>query len=145
MTKKHGKWKSPIYFIWQSMKARCLNKNNKSYSRYGFRGIKICERWMEFEHFYADIGDPPDGMTLERKDNDGPYAPWNCRWATRKEQARNTRQAVFATVYGETRCLSEWCEHFGLKRSTVDMRINKYGWSVLDALTKPTRKVNRVY
>ncbi|WNV50607.1 hypothetical protein [Pseudomonas phage Rollin] len=88
--KMHGKSHTKIYYIWQTMIARCTNPKNGSYERYGARGITVCDRWVEsFSNFYADMGDPPPGTTLDRRDNDQGYAPGNCRWATAHQQARN--------------------------------------------------------
>ena len=71
------------------MKTRCLNPNNKRFKDYGGRGIMICERWMVFENFLADMGERPEGKTLDRINNDGHYEPSNCKWSTSKEQANN--------------------------------------------------------
>ena len=76
------------------MRYRCLNPNSKHYIDYGGRGIAICERWMTFENFYEDMGDPPTGMTLDRIDVNGNYEPDNCRWATDKQQVRNRRNTL---------------------------------------------------
>ena len=90
---KHGHKKSnqitPTYSTWQSMKRRCLNEDNHNFKYYGGRVIMICERWMVFENFLADMGERPEGKTLDRINNDGHYEPSNCKWSTSKEQANN--------------------------------------------------------
>ncbi len=87
---------SSTYLSWHSMRQRCLNPNDPDYSRYGGRGIIVCERWEDFQNFLTDMGERPEGLTLERIENDGNYSPDNCIWATRKQQANNRQDAWIA-------------------------------------------------
>jgi hypothetical protein len=123
-----------VYRCWRNMRQRCTNPQRSEYVHYGARGITVCERWESFENFYADMGDPPSGMTLERIDNEGPYSPENCRWATRAEQSRNTRVTRMLTLHGETRPLVEWAERLGVRKGLIHNRLRS-GWSVERALT----------
>lgn len=133
----HGKSYDPIHYIWDTMKSRCYNSKNLSYPRYGGRGIKVCDRWLNsFENFYEDMGDPPKGMSIERIDNSGDYSPENCRWATAAEQARNRRSNRLVTLGKKTMLLIEWQEQLGVSRSTYYSRL-KRGLSIEEALLTP--------
>ncbi len=132
---------SKTYRVWSSMKDRCLNPSIRNYPRYGGRGIKVCDRWLEsFEDFLADMGEKPDGLTLDRRDNDGDYTPENCRWATRKEQQNNMIRNHLITYQGRTQTLTQWAEELKINMCTLRSRLELYGWSVSDALTIPVRK-----
>lgn len=124
-----GGKKTATYRAWNDMLARCKNPNNKRYPNYGGRGIRACKRWEQFEHFLADMGERPQGLTLDRRNNNGNYTPSNCRWATRTEQNRNQRRNRMLTHNGETKCLAEWVEVVGVPRSTLRRRIQSRGWA----------------
>ena len=83
--------RTPTYSSWAGMVSRCTNPNQPGWKYYGARGITVCDRWRTFDNFLADMGERPDGKTLDRKDNDGNYEPGNCQWATPTEQVRNRR------------------------------------------------------
>lgn len=98
---KHGMAGTPTYESWKAMRNRCSNPKNDSYPWYGGRGIRVCERWQSFDAFFADMGERPDGQTIDRIDPDGDYTPTNCRWATLGEQyasRRNHNQYTKETV-----------------------------------------------
>lgn len=121
--RKHLMSETRTYRIWRGMKQRCLVPKQTGFENYGGRGITVCERWMEFEQFYADMGDCPDGMTLERKDTQKNYEPGNCCWATWTEQARNRRNNRKIEINGQTKVLSEWCEKLKANYNTVYGRL----------------------
>lgn len=135
---KHGMSRTSTYGIWAGMIARChRNDGSEHYARYGARGIAVCDRWRySFENFYADMGERPDGMSIERKDNAKGYEPLNCVWATAKEQQRNRRGVLSLTVGGVTKTLPEWCEETGMHPQTVRDRV-KAGWTHESALNTP--------
>jgi hypothetical protein len=88
----HGQAKKPTYLTWIGMKQRCTNPKATGFKNYGGRGITVCPQWMKFSVFLSDMGERPEGMTLDRKDNDQGYRPDNCVWATHKQQATNRRK-----------------------------------------------------
>lgn len=137
--KKHGMKGTPQYQRWQRIKNTCNDPNNQSYYMYGGRGIKVCERWLSFENFHADMGDAPSGTTIGRIDNDGDYCPENCRWETPRQQANNKRNTFYVTFQGIKLPLMEWIRRFnsGIGRSAVLGRLNR-GWPIEEAFTKPT-------
>lgn len=128
---------SPTYQSWSTMLQRCTNPNTDGYRYYGARGVKVCDRWRVFENFLADLGERPENCTLDRIDVDGDYEPANCRWASVKAQANNKRSNVMVEIDGVTKSVSAWCDELGLSRNTVWARVNQYGFSPLEALTRP--------
>lgn len=120
----HGKSKSRAHGIWLGMKQRCLNPNNPAFAYYGARGIKVAKKWMEFSNFLADMGEPPSNHTLERINNNGPYAPKNCKWASRREQSNNRRANRRITINGRTQTLTEWSQESGIHVNTLAQRLD---------------------
>jgi hypothetical protein len=137
---KHGLSYTSEYRAWQTMRLRCLEPTNQAYPRYGGRGITVCDRWLNSpEPFLKDMGPKPSPKhELDRIDNDGPYEPGNCRWATRTESSRNRRSNRILEYNGERRTLAEWCERFRLPRDTVRKRLES-GWSITSTLQTPVR------
>lgn len=132
---------STEYRTWTQMRGRCLNQSDTAWKDYGGRGICVDDRWSSFENFLADMGlRPSPSHTLDRIDNDGPYSRNNCRWASKKEQARNRRSSTAITFNGVTKTLAEWSETTGIHAGTINTRLRD-GWSIERALTTPTRVV----
>jgi hypothetical protein len=116
------------------MRTRCENKNSPAYKWYGERGIKICDRWLEFKNFFEDMGKrPSSNYSIDRINVDGNYEPSNCRWTTMKVQQRNRSNNVIFTFNGVTASLAELCELNGCKYKTVHMRMSK-GASLSEAM-----------
>lgn len=134
---RHGCTGTYEHGIWLQMKQRCLDPNNAAYDRYGGRGIKVCDRWLNsFEAFLDDMGPRPTGLTIDRINNNGHYEPTNCRWTTYREQRLNSRSVRLLTFNGETRCLTDWARITGIGECTIFYRLQR-GWSVERALTEP--------
>lgn len=115
--------KHPLYLTWKSMVNRCHNRNNSSCKHYGGRGISVCDRWRKsFWDFYEDMGDRPEGYTLDRINNDGNYSKDNCRWATIEQQSRNTRTNVTINYKGNYITEAELSRLTGTPRTTIQSR-----------------------
>ena len=127
----HGLTNTRTYSIWQAMRNRC-NRINQDYS---CRGITYDERWDSFENFYLDMGEVPEGMSIDRIDVNGNYNKDNCRWATREQQANNTRANVFIEWNGKRQTRSQWERELNMKPTTLRSRF-KAGWS-LDRAMQP--------
>lgn len=126
--------------VWRNMMQRCYDKNNISYKNYGSRGIDVCWRWHNFENFYKDMYDDyVSGISLDRVDNNGCYEPTNCKWSTRAEQAMNRRTNRLLSFNGVKMTLGEWANKLNIKRSTLEMRLDAYGWDLKKALTTTVR------
>lgn len=126
------------YRAWRGMIDRCRYESHKYWKNYGGRGIKVCPQWEHsFEQFLADMGEKPSAShTIERKIVDKNYTPDNCVWATRKEQARNTRRTVLLTHNGKTQCVADWAVELGFNTSSLHDR-RRLGWTVEEILTVP--------
>src|ERR1700676_319378 len=121
---------------WATMLHRCYDRKDPRYSRYGMRGIQVCQRWRRsFAAFLADMGPRPSARhTIDREDNDGDYTPRNCRWATKRQQARNRCDNVVIRFRGRVQCLTAWAEELGIVPNTLNYRLRR-GWTIKRALT----------
>lgn len=138
---KHGLEHTRIYRIWKDMLSRCYNPKNNRYNRYGKRGITVCEAWKnDLQTFYdwAVTNGYNDNLSIDRIDNDGPYSPENCRWATVKEQMNHTSRNRYITIDGETKTISQWSKITGIRPGTISARLSK-GWSEEMAVKKPVQ------
>lgn len=134
----HGMSGTPIYRVWNAMRRRCNQPNYPAYKNYGGRGVKVCERWNSFENFYADVGDAPfAGASLDRTDNNGDYEPNNIKWASKFEQANNTRRSVRFQVFGQSISIREAAEKYGLPQGTLRRRVYSNGMDLEEAVTHP--------
>lgn len=133
-----------LYSAWLNMKARCKYRNLPAYKDYGGRGITVCERWLVFENFLADMGEKPGPeYTLERINNDLGYGPDNCKWATRVEQANNRRNVVRVEWRGKMMTVTELADECGVNRDTLYDRIFMRGWDVERAVVPPNPSARR--
>ena len=129
----HGDSYSRLYKIYHCMKDRCYLHSHKEFYRYGGRGIVVCDEWKDsYQRFkdWAMASGYSEDLTLDRVDNDGPYAPWNCKWSTRQEQNNNRSDTKYISYTGECKSLANWCRELNLNYRTVWARLFKYGYSV---------------
>lgn len=134
LVRKHGMDGTPTYNAWAHMLTRCNNVRHKQYPEYGGRGIKVCDEWHKFENFFADMGEKPDGYSLDRIDNDAGYSKANCRWATITQQIRNRRVSVKREHNGIMKSAAEIAAENGIKWRTVYERLRR-GMSIEDAVS----------
>ena len=140
----HGGSYTLEYGIWRGMLKRCNDPRHDMYPRYGGRGITVCDRWSKFENFIEDMGFRPSLLlSIERRDNDGPYAPWNCYWATDLEQNNNTSGCRPVEFNGRVQTLAAWGREFGISRATLAQRLSR-GWTLEDALTIPVGTIENI-
>jgi len=139
-----GGKQSSEYTSWLAMRDRCTNPNNANWSRYGGRGIKVCERWLiSFENFLLDMGQKPSpNHSIERINVNGDYEPLNCTWATDAEQALNRSDSKVITAFGKSQPVKAWESEVCIKSSTIRARLAR-GWSAEDALSKGVRDWGR--
>lgn len=138
---KHGYFGTPTYDSWSNMIDRCCNPKSLNFKTYGAKGIEICKKWRySFEEFLKDMGERPEGFSLDRIDVMGNYEPENCRWADSKTQANNRSNNRKITLGEKTLNLIEWSELTGINSSTISKRIDKYGWSIEKALTEEPKR-----
>jgi hypothetical protein len=131
---------SPTHNSWRAMKSRCNNEKDSDFNNYGGRGITVCPEWdgeHGFENFLKDMGNRPEGLSLERIDMNNGYCKENCKWATPLEQANNTRRNHLITFKGETKTIAEWQRFLGFGR-VIGRRLG-LGWSIEKSLTTPVK------
>lgn len=133
---KHGMFGTSVYAIWGGMIGRATNPKDKYYPRYGANGISVSDSWRKFENFYADMGDRPEGTSLDRIDNTKGYSKENCRWATRVEQQNNLKSSVRAEYRGAQITVADMVKLSGLNKSTIDARLRRL-WAVEDVINTP--------
>lgn len=139
---RHGQTGTRAWLAWTEMKRRCFSKHRKEYKTHGGRGITVCAQWMKFEDFFADMGSCPDGMELDRINNEGNYEPGNCQWANEIQQQNNRRGNVNIEIDGVTMTISQWARKNGVRPRTAAQRI-RAGWPARIAVSRESDKGKR--
>lgn len=137
---KHAQTNTRLYKIWCGMLSRCNCSSRDHYSRYGGRGIKVCEDWNDFAHFYdwANSNGYRQNLSIDRIDNNGDYSPKNCRWVTQKEQMRNMSRNKMLLHNEIAMSESEWAEKYNISKNTLSSRLRR-GWSIADSISRPVK------
>lgn len=136
--RRHGMTGSRTWKSWDAMKQRCLNPNSPDYPRYGAMGIKVCDRWLKIDEFLADMGERPEGKTIDRIDNSGNYELGNCRWATASEQQFNKRSNLKLEYQGQIRSIVDLSNESGVPLKVLRWRL-EHDWDLPRALKSPVR------
>lgn len=140
-SRKHGLARTPTHLIWVGMRKRCNDRNCSSWPRYGGRGIGYAREWDDFSVFLRDMGEKPEGMTLDRIDNNAGYSKENCRWTGVKQQARNRRSSAVYEGFGLSLTIAEWSERLGVPYGTLKCRL--YRGHTIEHMGETVRAYNR--
>lgn len=144
--------KTHFWYKWIHMISRCTRENDSRFESYGGRGIKVCEKWIDFTGFYEDMHESyvlhvkehgKKNTTLDRIDVNGNYEPGNCRWATIQEQAYNRTTNVFWEYDGKKLTMAEWAKETGINQAALRLRVNRRKWPIAKALTTPLPKATK--
>jgi hypothetical protein len=134
---KHHQSSSKTYGSWNAMLQRCYGETHPAYANYGGRGITVCLGWrIDFRNFLRDMGERPDEMTLDRKDNNLGYSKNNCRWATSEEQGQNRRNIVYVEFEGRTQTIQQWAKEKSINFQTLHTRIRRSRWDLKRAMCR---------
>lgn len=141
----HGGCGTRLYCIWAHMKSRCLDRDSDCYNHYGGRGITVCDEWKDsfsaFRSWAIDNG-YKNGLTIERIDVNGNYQPNNCRWIPQSEQSKNTRRTIMLSYNGDTLCLKDMANKYGLNQATLRNRLNR-GLTIQQAITMKPYQIGK--
>lgn len=144
---RHGLSRSRTYEIYQSMLARCFRQSHKHYRHYGGRGITPCDEWLGengFKTFVADMGEAPEGMTLDREKNDLGYSKQNCRWAPMKVQNNNSTRNRIVSFSGKSQTVAQWAEELGIPYDALFWRVTRSKMTIEQALSEPIDRQKQI-
>lgn len=135
---------NPLYGVWRGMIQRCIRAKGETYQNYAARGITVCQEWLDsFQTFAEDMGERPEGYSLDRINNDLGYYKENCKWSTMTEQSNNRTNNVWVDYKGETKTIAQWAVDLGMTDISLRMRLTVLGWDTERAFTQPVLKRSR--